>query len=58
MDNTTYPIVYKTIPTQYIFLVLKTGLLKITPVTNTPREIQFKDEREAREYIKNYNVQL
>lgn len=55
---TTYPIIYKTIPTQYAFYVDADGTLKITPVTDVPKTMKFKNEKEAREYIENYKQQL
>lgn len=57
-EKTTYPIEYRTIPTEYSFLVESDGTLHIQPVTNIPRTIKFKDEAEAREYISNYKEQL
>lgn len=52
------PLYYKLIPVQYVFLVSKDGTLKIKPVSDVPKEIKFKSEKEALEYIKNYKVQL
>lgn len=39
-------------------MVDTTGLLQIKPVTDVPKEIQFKSEKDARDYVKNYNQQL
>lgn len=54
----TYPIVYKIIPTQYAFYVHEDGTLEITPVTKIAKTMKFENEKEAREFIKNYKEQL
>lgn len=54
----TYPIEYKLVPTQYAFYVHRDGTLQITQVTKVEREKKFKSVKEAREFIKNFNVQL
>lgn len=54
----TSPIIYKQIPTQYAFYVSKDGTLKITPVTDVPKVMKFKGEKEARKFIQNYKIQL
>jgi hypothetical protein len=48
-----YPIEYKTIPVQFSFLISKDGTLKMQPVQQVIQEKKFKNEKEAREYIKN-----
>lgn len=58
MKNIKYPIIYKKIPTQYAFYVSSDGTLQIKQVTDIPKVIKFKNENEARKYIKNYKVQL
>lgn len=52
------PLIYKTIPTQFVFLVSKDGTLNITQVSDVPKELKFKSEKEARKYIDKYDVQL
>lgn len=47
----TYPILYKTIPTQYAFLVSKSGKVKIRALRDLPAEKEFESEDEAREWI-------
>ncbi len=54
----TYPIVYRTIPTQLAFYVHKDGRLQIQPVSKIAREMKFASEKEAREFISNYQEQL
>lgn len=54
----TYPIEYKKILVQFAFLVHKDGTLQITPVTKVEREMKFKNDKEARNYVENYHVQL
>ena len=46
------------IPVQFAFLVGKDGTLQIQAVSKLDREIKFKNEKEARNYINNYNEQL
>lgn len=53
-----YPLIYKTIATQYVFLVGKDGTLQITPVSDVPKTMKFESEKEAREYVDQYEVQL
>lgn len=55
---TTYPLIYKQLKTQYVFLISKDGTLKIKPVTDIPKQIKFKSVAEAKKYIKNYQEQL
>lgn len=45
------PIIYRQIPTQYAFFVEKDGSVKVTIVTKLDN-MKFKDEKEARSYIK------
>lgn len=54
----TNPMIYKDIVVQHVFLVSKDGTLQITPVSDVPKKMKFKNEREAREYVQNYKVQL
>lgn len=54
----SHPTIYKTIPTQYVFLVGEDGTLQIKAVTDIPRTIKFDTAEEAREYVKNYKIQL
>lgn len=56
--DVTMPLLYEKIPTQYVFMVNKDGLLRITQVTDIPKQIQFKSEQEARDYVAKYEVQL
>lgn len=53
-----YPIIYKTIPVQYAFLVSDNGTLQIQQVTKHDTVKKFASEQEAREFINNYNQQL
>lgn len=46
------------IPTQHIFMVEKDGTLKIKQVSDIPKEIKFKSQEEAREFVKDYKYQL
>lgn len=46
------PITYKLIPTQYAFFQ-EGNKVKVTQITKLPEEQEFKDEVEARNYIKN-----
>lgn len=47
------PIEYKTIPTQYAFLVHEDGTMQIHQVTTPAKEMKFDTPKQAREYIKN-----
>jgi len=44
--------------TQYAFYVEKNGDVQVKIVTSPPPTIKFKSEKEAREFIKNYNQQV
>lgn len=57
-EKTTYPIEYKVVPVQHAFLVSSDGTLQIRQVTKVEREMKFKSEREAREFIRDYKIQL
>lgn len=48
--NMKYPIIYKTIPTQYAFYVEEDGSVKVTIVTKL-NDMKFSSEKEARDYI-------
>ena len=48
-----YPIEYKTIPVQFAFLVSKDGTIEMKSIPKTHNKLKFKDEKEARKYIKN-----
>lgn len=54
----TYPIEYKMIPVQHAFYVHEDGTLQITPLTKVDRVMKFKNEKEAREFINSYKIQL
>lgn len=56
--TTTYPIVYKMIPTQYAFYIYEDGTVQIQPITKLPKEMKFDTEAAAREYIERYDEQL
>lgn len=47
---TSYPIIYRTIPTQYAFLVSDDGTVKVN-VLNSMGEHKFANESEARKWI-------
>ncbi len=47
----TYPIIYKTIPVQFAFLVHEDGRLQIKMLSPVESEKKFNSEKEAREYI-------
>jgi hypothetical protein len=48
----TYPIIYKTIPVQFAFLVHEDGRLQIQMLHPLETEKKFKSEKEARDYVK------
>lgn len=48
----TSPIEYKTIPTQFAFLVHEDGRLQIKMLSPLPAEKKFDSEKEAREFIR------
>lgn len=58
MTTTTYPIIYKMIPTQYAFYISEDGTVQIQPITKLPKEMKFATEEEAREYVERYDEQL
>lgn len=49
----TSPIEYKTVPTQYAFLVSDDGLVKVQAMRELPSERKFASESEARKWISN-----
>lgn len=52
-QNVKSPIIYKTIPTQYAFLVNEDGTVNAHQVTKLPEKQQFRDSKQALEYINN-----
>lgn len=50
----TYPLIYKTIPTQYVFLIQDDGLVKIQIVRDIPAQIKLPNLKEAKAYVKNF----
>lgn len=57
MTNTTYPILYKIIPVQFAFYVSKDGTVQITTISDIPKKLKFKDEKDARKFISKYKQQ-
>jgi hypothetical protein len=49
----TYPIIYKTIPVQFAFMVHADGRLQIKMLSPMEVEKKFKTEKEAREFVDN-----
>lgn len=47
----TSPIEYKTVPTQYAFLVSDDGTVKVQAMRELPSERKFANEDEARKWI-------
>ena len=58
MNNFKTPIVYKTIPTQYAFLVSEDGRVEIQAVTRIEKTKYFETEAQARAWVEDYKVQL
>lgn len=46
------PIIYRTIPVQFAFYVHEDGRLQISQCSPVKKEIKFKSEKEARDYVK------
>lgn len=52
------PLIYKMIPTQYVFMIDKDGTLNIQQVIDLPKKMKFNSVKEAEEFIKSYDEQL
>lgn len=54
----TYPLIYKTIPTQYVFLLHDDGTINIQIVRDIPTQVKLKTLKEAKQYVKNFKINI
>lgn len=54
----TYSLIYKVIPTQFVFMIQSDGTVNTQIVSDVPKQMKFETLQKAKEYVKQYNENL